>query len=93
MILPTSTQATTVYSKFNAAWPGWPQLSFTSQDSFPWTIVSYAGYLMGDTKNVETYIDNIQSQYVNVTPSFPWPFYDAEGGWFLRTNTGMKGGQ
>jgi hypothetical protein len=90
VIAPASSQAKGVYSKFNAAWPGWPQLNHNGQDLFPWALVGYAGYLMGDTANTNAYINTIQNQYVNVTPDFPWYFFDAEGGWFMRTNAGMQ---
>ena len=90
VISPTSAQAQTLYKQFNNAWHGWPQLSFNSQDSFPWCVVGYAGYLMNDTDNTEGYLDSIQTKYVNATPPFPYPFYDAEGGWFMRTNAGME---
>jgi len=46
--------------------------------------------LMNDTDNTEGYLDSIQTKYVNVTPPFPYPFYDAEGGWFMRANAGME---
>ena len=90
VISPTSTQAQTVYKQFNNAWPAWSQLSFNSQDQFPWCVVGYAGYLMNDPTDTERYLDSIQTKYVNVSPSFPYPFYDAEGGWFMRANAGME---
>jgi len=93
VIAPTSAQAEVVYSKFNAAWRGWPQMNHNGQDPFPWALVGYAGYLMGDTANTNAYITSIQNEYVNVTPQFPWPFYSAEAGWFLRTNAGMQSAQ
>jgi hypothetical protein len=94
VIAANSTQAQSIYSQFNSAWPGWPQLSFngaTGGDPFPWCVVSYAAYLEGDTTRTNQYIVSIQNKYVNVTPSFPWPFYTGEGGWFMRTNAGMLG--
>jgi len=36
-----------------------------------------------------TYISTIQSQYVS--QGFPWPWYCAEAGWFLSTNSYMLG--
>lgn len=89
VIAPSSSQAKNLYETFNSAWPGWPQLSFNSQDSFPWCVVGYAGYLMGDTTNTNSYLLSIENKYVNAAPPFPWPFYTAEGGWFMRTNAGM----
>jgi len=85
-------QAKSSYTKFKSAWPEWPHLSFTNQaNPFPWCVISYAGYLVGDTLNVNRYIKTIQKDYVDVSPQFPWPFYDAEGGWFMRTNAAMGG--
>lgn len=90
VIAPTSVQAEAVYSKFNAAWRSWPQLNHNGQDSFPWALVGYASYLMGDSANTNAFLITMQNQYVNVTPDFPWPFYTGEGGWFMRTNAGME---
>lgn len=91
VILATSSQAQGVYSKFNSAWPGWPQLSYKAQDSSPWCVVGYAGYLMNDTTRTNAYLISIQGQYVDESPQFAWPFYSAEAGWFLRANAGMAG--
>lgn len=44
---------------------------------------------MGDKSRLATYIGSIQSKYVN--SNFPWPFYVAEAGWFLRANNYMMG--
>ncbi len=77
------------YAAFNAAWPGWPALSFSSQDPFPWCLVVDAAAAMGDNARVATYINTIQSKYVN--SGFPWPFYSAEAGWFMRANNYMMG--
>jgi hypothetical protein len=44
---------------------------------------------MGDKTRVATYINTIQSRYVN--QGFPWPFYNAEAGWFMRANNYMLG--
>jgi hypothetical protein len=87
VIAANGTQAVSIYAQFNAAWPGWPQLSFNTLpngDAFPWCVVSYASYLEGDRTRTNQYIVSIQNKYV--TPSFPWPFYPGEGGWFMRTN-------
>ena len=35
------------------------------------------------------HINSIQANYVN--NNFPWPFYIAEGGWFMRANSYMLG--
>jgi hypothetical protein len=78
------------YNAFNAAWPGWPTLSFNSQDPFPWCLVGTAAAAMGDNNRLTTYIQSVQTEYVD--NSFPWPFYNAEAGWFMRANYYMMGG-
>ena len=78
-----------VYTNLNNAWPGWSSLSFNSQDPFPWVLVGDAAVLMGDARNVNTYIQSIDSKYVN--NGFPWTWYSAEAGWFLRLNAYMLG--
>jgi hypothetical protein len=90
-VVPASSkQAKNSYIAFSKAWPGWPNLSFSSQTPFPWAVVSYAAYLDGNTSSVNRYIMTIQKKYVNVTPDFPWPFYCAEAGWLMRVNAGME---
>jgi len=91
VIAPQDTRAQSLYSAFNKAWPGWTTLSFNKQDAFPWVLVSGAAALMGDANRVNSYIATIQRKYVN--PGFPWPWYDAEAGWFLRVNSYMLGRQ
>lgn len=90
VVASASAQAKASYNTFNKAWPGWTSLSFNSQTPFPWVIVSYAAYLNGSTASVSKYISTLQKNYVNVTPDFPWPFYCAEGGWFMRVNAAME---
>jgi hypothetical protein len=77
------------YAAFNAAWPTWATLSYNSQDAFPWCLVGTAAGAMGDKARLSTYINSIQKKYVN--SSFPWPFYSAKAGWFLRANSYMLG--
>ncbi len=89
VVTSSDTKAQQAYSAFNAAWPGWPQLSYNSQDAFPWCLVGTAAAAMGDNAHLATYINSIQSKYVN--NNFPWPFYNAEAGWFMRANSYMMG--
>jgi hypothetical protein len=91
-VVPASdARAQATYAAFNSAWPGWPNLSYTTQDPFPWVLVSGAAAQMGDTARVNTYIQNIQNLYVNT--GFGGYFYDNEAGWFIRTNWYMEGGR
>lgn len=82
-------RAQQAYAALNAAWPGWPALSFNSQDPFPWALIAQGAAAMGDKGRVSTYINNVQNKYVK--SGFPWPFYNAEAGWFMRTNNYMLG--
>jgi hypothetical protein len=77
-------RAQQAYAALNAAWPGWPELSFNSQDPFPWCLAVVGAAAMGDQARVTTYINTVQSKYVD--SGFPWPFYNAEAGWFMRAN-------
>ncbi|MBV9147552.1 MAG: hypothetical protein JO065_16680 [Acidobacteria bacterium] len=78
-----------VYNNLNSAWPGWPTLSFGTQDPFPWVLVGDAAAIMGDTTRANTYIQTMQTKYVN--QGFPWTWYSAEAGWFMRLNAYMLG--
>jgi len=75
--------------QYYGAWPGWPTLSFNSQDPFPWALVADVAATMGDNARAATYITSIQNKYVS--SGFPWPFYPAEGGWYMRANSYMLG--
>lgn len=89
VVSSSDNRAQTVYSTFNQFWPGWPVLSFNTQDQFPWVTVAAAALKMGDTSRVNTYITTIENQYVS--KGFPWPWYCLEAGWFMRVNAFMLG--
>jgi len=89
VISPADPHAAQVYSAFNAHWPGWQNLSFQSQDPFPWVLVADAAALMGDTRRVSTYMNSVQSKYVS--QGFPWTWYSAEAGWYMRLNSYLMG--
>jgi hypothetical protein len=84
VIAASSGQAKSLYSQFNGAWPAWNKLSFNIQDPFPWGLVSYAAVLMGDMPRANTYITTIEHKYQGM--GFPWPWYCAEAGWYIRTS-------
>ncbi len=89
VISPSDPRSQQVYNQLLNTWPGWANLSFNSQDPFPWVMIADAAAVMGDTGRANTYITNIQNQYVN--NGFPWPFYSMEAGWFMRLNAYMLG--
>ena len=78
-----------VYGNLNAAWPGWPTMSYNAQDPFPWILVGDAAALMGDTSRVTTFSQTIETKYVS--KGFPWTFYSAEAGWLMRLSAYMLG--
>ena len=89
-VLPGSdSRAQQTYALFNAAWPGWPNLSFQSQDPFPWVLVADAAAAMGDNGRLNTYINNVTNQYVN--QGYPAPWNAEEAGFWLRVNSYMYG--
>jgi hypothetical protein len=86
VIAPSDPRAQRVYETFNRKWPNW-----TTQfaDPFPWVAVSGASALMGDADRVNRYINTIGTNYVDT--GFPYPWYCAEAGWFMRVNNYMLG--
>jgi hypothetical protein len=83
ILSPSEQRAKNLYATFNAHWPNWTTLEFP--DAFPWVLVSGASALMGDKHSVDKYINTIQSKFVST--GFPWPWYSAEAGWFIRVNS------
>jgi hypothetical protein len=82
-------KAQQAYASFNGAWPGWPSLSFNSQDAFPWTMIAGASAQMGDTARTNAYLAAVKQKYQNV--GFPWTWYSMENGWYMRTLAYMQG--
>ena len=89
VISPTDSHAKAAYAAFNSHWPAWQKLSFQGQDPFPWVLVADSAALMGDTGRVGTYMSAVQSKYVS--KNFPWTWYSAEAGWYMRLNSYLMG--
>lgn len=89
VIAASDSRSVQVYNNLNNAWPGWPSLSFNSQDPFPWVLVGDAAAIMGDATRATAYMQSINTKYVST--GFPWTWYSAEAGWFLRLNAYMLG--
>lgn len=89
VISPSDGRSQQVYDKFNAAWPGWPVLSFNRQDPFPWVMIAGGATVMGDTSRVNTYLNTVNQRYA--AKGFPWPWYSMEAGWYMRLNAYMMG--
>ena len=85
LISPADPRAQQLYATFNQKWPNWTSRQFP--DPFPWVLVSGASALMGDTTRVNQYIHTIEDDFVD--QGFPWTWYSAEAGWFIRVNNYM----
>jgi hypothetical protein len=85
-----SSRSKSAYAAFNKAWPGWTDLSFNSQDEFPWVVVSYAAFLARDKARVDRYLATIRDRFMIAEPVFPWPWYSAEAGWLMRVDAGIE---
>jgi hypothetical protein len=83
LISPSSARAQSLYAQFNSAFSAWAQLE--KPDKYPWALVSTVAALMSDTGRASAYVANVDSQYAS--RGFPYPWYDAEAGWFVQTNT------
>jgi hypothetical protein len=89
-VLPASdSRSQAAYNYLNSAWPGWSQLSFSSQDAFPWVMVAAGAAQMGDTTRVSQYMGVMEQKYVS--QGFPWTWYNMENGWFMRVAKYMDG--
>jgi hypothetical protein len=80
VISPSSAQAESLWGAFNQAYTQWDTLD--TPDGFPWALVADTAVLMDDTPSAEVYIQNAQTKYAAL--GFPWPWYCAEDGWYLR---------
>lgn len=88
VIFPTSSRAIALWSAFNAAFPQWDQL--VGSDAFPWALVGDSAAMMSDVARSDAYVQNVQKSYG--ASGFPWPWYDAESGWYIRMNDQLLSG-
>jgi hypothetical protein len=82
LITPASSRAQSLYSRFNSTFSTWAQLE--KPDKYPWALVSTVAALMNDATRANSYVSAVDSQYAS--RGYPYPWYDAEGGWFVETN-------
>ena len=83
VISPSSERAVALWAAFNAAWPQWDRLKNGDPSGFPWALVGTAATVAGDDARAAVYVRSVEERYA--TRGFPYPWYDAEGGWYLRT--------
>jgi hypothetical protein len=87
----TDARAQTAYAMFNQAWPNWTNLSYATQDPFPWAMVGHAAALMGDKSRATAHANALRSKWVG--KGFPWTWYSMEAGWYMRLASFMQGGK
>ena len=65
VISPTSQKAKDIWGTFQSHWQNqWTTLN-ADPGGFPWALVGYTAALMGDTKDASTYVQNMETQFVN----------------------------
>ena len=82
---PASQPAQAAYHRFSVKFPTWPTL--VKPDEFPWASVGFVALQMGDLARARTYAASVQHQYGD---AFPYPWYCAESGWYLRLLAGLE---
>lgn len=92
VIQPTDQRAINLWNTFQSHWQSkWTSLS--TGDAYPWVIVGYVAALMGDTTDANTFINNLQTKFVNNNfvgdSSHFWSTNEA--GYFIRLNALMLG--
>jgi hypothetical protein len=87
VVAPSSSQALAVYARFNTAFGAWDALQIP--DEYPWALVSTAAALMNDRTRANAYIAAVDAKYL--AAGYPYPWYDAEGGWFVQSNAILAG--
>mgnify|MGYP000853090762 CR=1 FL=1 len=79
--LTSKEQAELIWSDFNNRFPKWTRLGHP--DSFPWSLMVYAGAKVGDWEKVLAYLNSIEFTYGSM--DYPWPWHSSEAGWYLLT--------
>ncbi len=79
--LTSKEQAALIWSDFNNRFPKWTRLGHP--DSFPWSLMVYAGAKVGDWERVLAYVNSIEFTYGSM--NYPWPWHSSEAGWYLLT--------
>lgn len=88
VVAPGSQPAQTAYQQFSSAFPGWPMLQ--KPDPYPWASVAFVALKMNDVARASTYANTVQTQYA---PSYAYPWYCAESGWYMRLLLGLTAPQ
>lgn len=85
VVSPSSSYARKGWQAFVTAWPQWAQDRIG--DTFPDVYIARAAELMGDTAGARTFLQTVHAQFA---PSWAWPWFDSEAGWFIRANVALS---
>ena len=88
VIPAASPRATALWNTFNAAWPQWDRLVNGDSGGYPWALVGTAAMVLGDRDRAVAYSNAVQRRYADA--GFPYPWYDAEAGWYVRMLAGLN---
>jgi hypothetical protein len=87
VIPATSPRAGALWNAFGAAWPRWDQLVNGDTGGYPWALVGETALIVGDASSAETFANAVQKRYA--AAGFPYPWYDAEAGWYVQMLAGL----
>jgi hypothetical protein len=89
VIAPSTPRATALWNAFNAEWPRWDDLINGDPAGYPWALVGTTAVVMGDRPRAVAYVRSVERRYASA--GFPYPWYDAEAGWYVRTLAALDG--
>jgi len=78
-----SPRASALWTAFNAAWPAWDRLINGDPGGFPWALTGATAVVVGDRQRAAVFASSVERRYARA--GFPYPWYDLEAGWYLRT--------
>jgi hypothetical protein len=81
-----SPDAIAAWQAFTAAYPSW-YTDAIGGESFPWAAMARAGQLSNDGAHAQRLLDTLEQRF---SPSWSYPWYDAESGWFLLGTLGAN---
>jgi len=79
----TSPQTSLIVKQFKATWPNWASTITGDSAGFPWCEVAAGMALAGEYTLVDQWLAAVKAKY---NLQFPYPWYCAQLGWFIRLN-------
>jgi hypothetical protein len=88
VIPAASPRAAALWSAFGTAWPQWDGLVNGDSAGYPWALVGETALIMGDRSQAATFAGSVRQRFAQA--GFPYPWYDAEAGWYVRMLAGLE---